>query len=86
MALLLRNRASRHYALASGAVFMVAAVIIAALSVIAPRTGVARLIGLALAAMLVSRGLFRLRQARTNVGLDADADRKARADLDASKR
>lgn len=86
MALLLRNRASRHYALASGAVFMVAAVIIAALSIVTPRSGAARLIGLALAAMLVSRGLFRLRQARTNVGLEDDADRRARADLDASKR
>ncbi len=86
MALLLRNRASRHYALASGAVFMVAAVIIAVLSIVTPRSGAARLIGLALAAMLVSRGLFRLRQARTNVGLEDDADRRARADLDASKR
>ncbi len=86
MALLLRNRASRHYALASGAVFLVAALIIAALSIITPRTGMARVIGLVLAAMLVSRGLFRLRQARTNVGLADDADRKARADLDASNR
>lgn len=86
MALLFRNRASRSYALASGAVFLVAAVIIAVLSIIAPRSGAARLIGLALAAMLVARGLFRIRQARTNVDLDHDADRHVRADRDASDR
>ena len=42
MALLFRKRASRHYAVASGAVFLVAAVIIAVLSIIAPRSGTAR--------------------------------------------
>ena len=86
MALLFRKRASRHYALASGAVFLVAAVIIAVLSIIAPRSGTARLIGLALAAMLVSRGLFRIRQARTNVDLDRDADRHVRDGRDSSDR
>lgn len=77
MALLLRNRASRHYAIASGVLFVMAAVVIGVLSVIAPRTGMARLIGLTLSALMISRGLFRIRQARTNTGDSAGRDSRA---------
>lgn len=78
MALLFRNRASRHYAIASGVLFCMAAVVIGVLSIVAPRSGMARLIGLALAVLMVSRGLFRIRQARTNDRKDV-ADRESRA-------
>lgn len=64
MALLFRNRASRHYAIGSGALFLLIAVILGILAIIRPMSGSARMIGLVLAAILFSRGLFRLRQAR----------------------
>ena len=67
MALLFRSHASRTYALASGALFLLIALLIAILAVIRPMSGVGRAIGFVLAAILLSRGLFRLRQARTNV-------------------
>ncbi len=65
MALLFRNSASRHYALGSGALFILVAVIIGILAIIRPMGGSARMIGLVLAAIMFSRGLFRLRRARS---------------------
>ncbi len=66
MAVLFRSHASRTYALASGALFILSALLIAILAVIRPMSGIGRAIGFLLAAVLLSRGLFRLRQARTN--------------------
>ena len=77
MALLFRNRASRHYAIATGVLFMMGALVILVLSVIAPRNGLARLVGLALAAVLGGRGLLRIRQAREPIEReDQEPDRK----------
>ncbi|HRC56674.1 MAG: hypothetical protein IPI49_15390 [Myxococcales bacterium] len=78
MALLLRNHASRHYAIATGALFVMGAVAIAVLSIIAPRSGLSRLIGLALAGLLGARGLMRIRQARSLAAASADADEPTR--------
>jgi hypothetical protein len=64
MSLLLRNHASRRYAIGSGLVFVLSAVVIGALSVLSPRSAASQAIGLALAALLLGRGLLRLRQAR----------------------
>lgn len=75
MALLFRSRASRHYAIATGVLFMMGATVIGVLSIISPRPGMGRVIGLALAALLGARGLFRIRQARTSQsGDDARRD------------
>lgn len=71
MAVLFRSHASRTYALASGALFILSALLIAILAVIRPMSGIGRAIGFVLAAILLSRGLFRLRQARTNLSSEA---------------
>lgn len=73
MALLHRARMSRHYAIATGVLFGMGAVVIGVLSIIAPRSGGARLIGLALAVVLGARGLFRIRQANALAQRDRDA-------------
>lgn len=73
MALFHRARMSRHYAIATGVLFGMGAVVIGVLSIIAPRSGAARFVGLALAAVLGARGLFRIRQARTLASETRDA-------------
>ncbi len=73
MALFHRARMSRHYAIATGVLFGMGAVLIGVLSIIAPRSGSARLIGIALALVLGARGLFRIRQARAASQQERDA-------------